>query len=144
MGDYPTNERRSCELCAPGAGGTRVRIQTGSSHTHIHMQTHTHTGDMRIMLSSSIIEFIHYFFLCVYVCTTTGRMFSKLPEEKKDQFELMGRVIQSVHTDGLNETHTHFFTHSQRTDKIQQSEIELLKVFCSASRIYRMVLKDFK
>ena len=29
MGDYPTNERRPCELRAPGAGGTRVRIQTG-------------------------------------------------------------------------------------------------------------------
>lgn len=122
MGDYPTNERRSCELCAPGAGGTRVRIQTGSSHTHIHMQTHTHTGDMRIMLSSSIIEFIHFFFVCT--CTTTGRMFSKLPEEKKDQFELMGRVIQSVHTDGLNETHTHTFSHTHNV-QIRYSNLKL-------------------
>lgn len=32
MGDYPTNERGSCELRPPVAGGTRVRVQTGLSH----------------------------------------------------------------------------------------------------------------
>lgn len=33
MGDHPTNEGGSCELRSPGAGWTRVRIQTGWSHT---------------------------------------------------------------------------------------------------------------
>lgn len=46
MGDHPTNEGRPCELRAPGAGGTRVRIQTGSSHARTHALTHTPTQVM--------------------------------------------------------------------------------------------------
>ena len=76
MGDHPTNEGRPCELRAPGAGGTRVRIQTGSSHAR------THAGHVTIVFEStavfvvkspsSIICFIHIF---LEVFTTTGSIF---------------------------------------------------------------------
>lgn len=102
MGDYPTNERRSCELRATGSSGTRVRIQTGSIHTH----THTHTGHVRTVLRApvslyfraSLQLFDSFLFLCVqllggYITTS---------------HKLAHRRVKHTHRHSSPHTHTHY------------------------------------
>lgn len=110
-----------CSRCWWDASQNTNRFVT---HTYTHANTHTHRWheDNAQLFYYSVHSFLFLFF--VYVCTTTSRMFSKLPEEKKDQFELMGRVIQSIHTDGLNETHTHTFSHTHNV-QIRYSNLKL-------------------